>query len=51
MEPRMGFVLGIAIPEGPTRSFARSFAGLVCWVFRGPTGKDESDGEMVVWFQ
>ena len=24
---------------------------LVCWVYRGPIGKDETDGEMVVWFQ
>ena len=25
--------------------------GEVCWVYRGPIGKDETDGEMVVWFQ
>ena len=25
--------------------------GEVCGVYRGPIGKDESDGEMVVWFQ
>ena len=25
--------------------------GWVCWVYRGPRGKDETDGEMVVWFQ
>ena len=25
--------------------------GWVCWMYRGPIGKDGTDGEMVVWFQ
>ena len=25
--------------------------GEVCWMCRGPIGKDETDGEMVLWFQ
>ena len=33
------------------RFFGNGEVGEVCWVYRGPIGKDESDGEMVVWFQ
>ena len=33
------------------RFFGLVEVGEVCWVYRGPIGKDESDGEMVVWFQ
>ena len=31
--------------------FGHVDVGEVCWVYRGPIGKDETDGEMVVWFQ
>ena len=31
--------------------FGHVEVGEVCWVYRGPIGKDETDGEMVVWFQ
>ena len=31
--------------------FGNGEVGEVCWVYRGPIVKDESDGEMVVWFQ
>ena len=33
------------------RFFGHVEVGEVCWVYRGPIGKDESDGEMVLWFQ
>ena len=33
------------------RFFGLVEVGEVCWVYRRPLGKDESDGEMVVWFQ
>ena len=33
------------------RFFGLVEVGGVCWVYRKPIGKDESDGEMVVWFQ
>ena len=33
------------------RIFGEVEVGWVGWMDRGPIGKDESDGEMVVWFQ